>query len=321
VTEPDDDRLVDPVTEQVRAFARSLGVAVDRGRADGQRDGIDPLEAAWRSLRAAGVENPGFAFARWSATGGLSGPLLPILANCPDVRSLLERLQRFHPLFGTAEVVLDVDREPATLSLRRPDGSPSDTDTVEASFALLRRAVDQLTQGRGAPDRVRLRRRAPADSATYRELLGDVRFGSAHDRCEFDADTLRLPIVQADPTILSMLEPYAERLVSSRNEPWSATVVGVVARRLADRPTLIDVARELALSPRALQARLHDDGTSFSAIVDVAQRDRALALLRTGDLAITAIASAVGFDTPAGFSRAVRRWTGMSPTQVRREGH
>jgi AraC-like DNA-binding protein len=63
---------------------------------------------------------------------------------------------------------------------------------------------------------------------------------------------------------------------------------------------------------------LAQEKTSFSAIVDRVQRDRALALLVTSDLPIATIATDVGFSAPATLTRAVHRWTGLSPTEYRR---
>jgi AraC-like DNA-binding protein len=156
------------------------------------------------------------------------------------------------------------------------------------------------------------------DPATYRELLGVVRFGADHDRCTFNAKTLGVAIERADPAILSALEPYAERRVAEQGQAFTARVADLVAARLEDIPTLASVCRALALSPRALKLRLAEEGTTYSAIVDRVQRERALVLLTTSDLPITTIATRVGFSSPAGLTRSVRRWTGLSPTGYRR---
>jgi AraC-like DNA-binding protein len=147
--------------------------------------------------------------------------------------------------------------------------------------------------------------------------LGDVRFGAEHDYCLFDATTLLLPVERADATILAAIEPYAERRLAEQGRAWSAVVADYITAHLADPPTLNSACRTLAVSARTLQLRLSDEGTTFSALLDQAQRDRALALLATTDLPITTISAAVGFTSPAVLSRAVRRWTGHTPTHYR----
>jgi AraC-like DNA-binding protein len=272
----------------------------------------------WTALSSAGVTHPGLAFAGWAMRTLLGGVFPAILANSPDVGALLDRLHRFHPLFGKQRLMLANEPHSSSVWLEATDGAPADPDTIDAFFAILCWLTRDLTSNRTAPSRVALRRPPPPEPDTYRELLGDVRFGAEHDRCTFDAKSLRTPIERADPAILSVLEPYAERRVAEQGQTFMASVAELVAAQLDDIPTLASVCRALAVSPRALQLRLAEEGTTFSAIVDRVQRERALVLLATSDLPITTIATRVGFSAPAGLTRAVRRWTGLSPTQYRR---
>ena len=166
--------------------------------------------------------------------------------------------------------------------------------------------------------RVMLRRAVPADPHLYRAMAADVRLGTSDDRCIFASAGLRTPLAGADPALLAAVEPYAERRLAQRGKSVAALVEGLVSADLLSVPTLTSVARRLAMSPRALQLRLAAEGTSFSAIVDGAQRDRALTLLTTTDTPVSTVATSVGFSSPAVLSRAVRRWTGQSPSDYRR---
>lgn len=305
--------LEDAVADLVVRFATEKAVLVPEPTGHGDR-----LADVWAALSSAGVTHPGLAFGGWATRTLLGGVMPTILANSPDVGALLDRLQRFHPLFGKERLMLANDRHSTSVWLEARDGTPAHPDTIDAFFAILCWLTRQLTSNRAAPSRVALRRPRPPVPDTYRELLGDVRFGADHDRCTFDAKSLGVPIERADPAILSALEPYAERRVAEQGQAFTAPVAELVAGRLGDLPTLASVCRALALSPRALQLRLAEEGTTYSAIVDRVQRERALALLATSDLPITTIATRVGFSAPAGLTRAVRRWTGLSPTEYRR---
>jgi AraC-like DNA-binding protein len=304
--------LDDAVADLALRFAADHGVVVPERT--GHRDRLTDV---WTALSSAGITHPGLAFGRWAPRTWLGGVFPTILANSPDVGALLNRLRRFHPLFGKERVMLANDRHSTSVWLETTDGTPAHPDTIDAFFAILCWLTRHLTSNR-APSRVVLRRPAPPDPATYRELLGDVRFGADDDRCTFNAKALGVPIERADPAILSALEPYAERRVAEQGQAFTARVADLVAARLEDIPTLASVCRALALSPRALQLRLAEEGTTYSAIVDRVQRERALVLLTTSDLPITTIATRVGFSAPAGLTRAVRRWTNLSPTGYRR---
>jgi AraC-like DNA-binding protein len=303
----------DAVADLVTRFAADNGISVPAGTGDRDR-----LADAWTAMSSAGISHPGLAFAAWATRALLGGVIPAIVANSPNLAELLERLQRFHPLFGTQQLKLVSERHSTSVWLEEADGAPAHPDTVDACFGMLCSLTRQLTSNLVTPSRVVLRRAPPADPESYSQLLGDVHFGADHDACIFDANSLSVPIENADPAILSALELYAERRITERSQAFSGPVATLVAAQLDDIPTLASVGRALALSPRALQVRLAQEKTSFSAIVDRVQRERALALLATSDLPITTIATHVGFSAPAALTRAVHRWTGLSPTEYRR---
>jgi AraC-like DNA-binding protein len=302
----------DAVTDLVVRFAADHGVPAPEPSGRGER-----LPSLWTALSLAGIAHPGLAFAGWATRTVLGGVFPTILANSPDVKALLDRLQRFHPLFGAQRIRLANERHSTSVWIEATPGVPAHPDTVDAFFAIVCSLTRQLTSNQTAPSRVLLRRSRPDDPDEYRALLGNVHFGAERDRCSFDARSLGVPIQHADPAILSALEPYAQRRIAERSQALAGPVAELIAAQLYDIPTLADVCRTLAISPRALQLRLAEDGTTFSAIVDRVQRERALALLATTDLPMTTIATRVGFSAPAGLTRAVRRWTGLSPTQYR----
>ena len=295
----------DPVAGHFARFAALHGAPV-------------PLaQTPWDALRAAGLQRPGLAFAAWAEITVLGGLVGPIAVNSPDIGSLLDDLERFHPMFGRERIVLTRRPREVSLSLRSPGGLPADPDTVEACFALLCRIVRSIAGGAAGPSRVALRRARPDDIGAYEKAFaGPVAFGQAADVCVFTSESLRTPLPDADSVVRSMLRPYAERRIAHRQVPWAAAVTDLL--REAARPSLAATARALAVSPRTLQARLAQEDTSFAALVDELRRERALALLSQPDLPVTAIAARLGFSTPSALTRAFRRWTGMAPSDYRR---
>ncbi|WP_316763394.1 AraC family transcriptional regulator [Streptomyces herbicida] len=311
---------------ELRAYALRQGADPDLSPTDdhARADWLVPL---WEALGQIGVEHPGLAFAASSDTTALGGVLAPILANSPDVDAMLDSLGRFHPLIGHNELV--VRRCPAgdgaasvSVSLRDLDGGAAHPDTVDACFAMLCTIARRLAGESVAPDRVLLRRPEPTRPQAYRRALGPVAFGQPTDACVFGVGALRARVRHADPVVLAMLAPYAQRQLSLNRMPWSSKVRAVLQKGsgAADPPRLADVARTMAVGRRTLQLRLQEEGFSFSALVEEERREQALALLAEPEpagLPMTAIAARVGFATPAAFTRAVRRWTGMPPSAYR----
>lgn len=79
------------------------------------------------------------------------------------------------------------------------------------------------------------------------------------------------------------------------------------------------MARNLGLHPKALQRRLARLGTSFKDVRDGALKKKALVLLETDPpLPSHEIAEMLGFSGTPAFSRAFKRWMGVSPTAYRK---
>lgn len=75
------------------------------------------------------------------------------------------------------------------------------------------------------------------------------------------------------------------------------------------------IASRLCLGKRTLERRLQVEGESFRSLKQRFLRDRAIALLKTGDWGIDEVATALGYSEPNNFRRAFRTWTNYSPTK------
>lgn len=84
------------------------------------------------------------------------------------------------------------------------------------------------------------------------------------------------------------------------------------------RLTLRDGAQRLGLSPRTLQRRLAEAGTTFEAERQRAALARAQELLVAGDADVKAIAWEVGFRSPSAFIEMFRRRTSLTPGEWQR---
>jgi AraC-like DNA-binding protein len=111
-----------------------------------------------------------------------------------------------------------------------------------------------------------------------------------------------LEIARARPERQSYLVP------EPRGVTWADSVREIVLERI-ERPdlSLRTAARILAVSPRTLQRRLADDGTSWRAIVDGTRRERVNALLAE-DATADVTAARVGYAGSRALRRALRRW-------------
>ncbi|MBD2860150.1 helix-turn-helix domain-containing protein [Spongiibacter sp. KMU-158] len=83
--------------------------------------------------------------------------------------------------------------------------------------------------------------------------------------------------------------------------------------------SLKQVARQMGMSERVLQQHLHDDGLSFSSLVNRIKKTLAIQYLQEDKKNISQIAYMLGFDSASNFSRAFRSWTGFSPREFKNQ--
>jgi hypothetical protein len=117
----------DVVAELACRFAAEHGVDVLQpcpGGDTATRVDGDPLDAVWATLAQVGMPAAGLTFAGWASSRVLGGVFFTLLANAPDVGALLERLHRFHPLFGRSRLVLTRTGGSTSVHLEALDGAP-----------------------------------------------------------------------------------------------------------------------------------------------------------------------------------------------------
>ena len=84
-----------------------------------------------------------------------------------------------------------------------------------------------------------------------------------------------------------------------------------------DFPPITDVAKQLHMSTRTVKRKLAEHGTTFSALRDDQRRQRALLLLDNRELSIGEVAQKLGYSELPNFTRAFKKWTGMTPVAYR----
>jgi AraC-like DNA-binding protein len=82
-------------------------------------------------------------------------------------------------------------------------------------------------------------------------------------------------------------------------------------------PKLARAAATLFVSDRTLKRRLQEKNASFQNLVDQVRLERARELLTGTSMNLNQIADVLGYADAANFTRAFKRWTGVSPSHYR----
>lgn len=144
-----------------------------------------------------------------------------------------------------------------------------------------------------------------------------VHFGARRAAVHLSASDWGTPLRNADPRLLRTLQS----MVGVDQRSCDALLVAVralIVQKLPARLTLPELAPALGLSKRSLQRKLTASQASLTLLFDEARRDQAEALVREGSLTLGEVASRVGFDEQASFTRAWRRWFGTPPSHARK---
>ncbi len=277
------------------------------------------LDAAARALGQAHV---GLTLGTRAEASRL-GPAGLALLSGQSIEQCLHAHAKTMPAMQThLRIALRVDAGEAVWA-HRFEGEPVGASRIlcegAASFHL--QFMRQLLGHDWAPSRVVFPHACRGRLSDYEEHFGaPVVFGEGDEsRIVFDARALRQRIVlPAKPTGPVAADPERE-LVSFRLRDLALlqAVRAVVTAHLPQKPVKLDVcARILGVSPRTLQRRLDDSGVTFETLVDGVRHDLAIDSLRRGDM-VTEVAMALGYSDTSHFTRAFRRWTGLTPTAFR----
>lgn len=84
-------------------------------------------------------------------------------------------------------------------------------------------------------------------------------------------------------------------------------------------PDMAEVARQLHMSPRTLHRRLASEALNFQTVLDELRREQAEREVAQTERSSAELAARLGYADVSTFLRAFKRWTGVSPTEFRRQ--
>lgn len=147
---------------------------------------------------------------------------------------------------------------------------------------------------------------------------GNIEFSSNENCIQFDSKLLKLPTINGNQFLKSIVEEKAKAALQAlKNDTSMVTKTkAAIEKTLLNGNTLsIDVVcSELALSRQTLYRKLKEEGCNYKGLSDEYKKTEALKLLQTESENITSVSLRLGFKDTSSFHKAFKRWFGTSPT-------
>lgn len=309
---------------QRRAFFEATGLTPAWVADRDARITASQLAAAWAELaRITGDQHVSLSVAKGTEVGTY-GVVEYLCRSAPSLGDALREWVRYLNLLNEAVgMALVEEGDQAWIRIERESVTPAPA-SHELCFALLSAQACALCQRGFVVSEVRFTHRAPGAVEPFeRWFRAPVVFESARTELGFAQALLAEPLVSADPNLAALLRGFADQHDARIEGQAGQTTLEAEVRRLvaaglrAGGGAVTDVAASLGVSPRSLQRRLREEGTSFSRVREDVQRTLAERYLRQ-PLSLTEISFLLGFSEPSAFHRAFRRWTGRTPVEHRR---
>ena len=300
-----------------------LGLSTSELADADHRVAADALFACWETAMKA-TKDPTLpvAVGRRATIEGF-GVLGYALYTASSFVDAFEVLRRHHDLVNdTGSWSLERRTSDVVVSWTRPGerslGVRAANEQVVVSFATAAREVfgaplplTEVLFAHAKPGR-------EADAALAECFGAPVRWSAEHDALVLGAGALALEPKRADAVLASYFRRSADDALRriARDDSWSARAARAVSDRLPQGlPPMDAIAKDLGSTGRTLRRRLLDEGTTFRAVVENVQRERAKELMKNRTK-VRDVAFALGFSDATAFSRAYRRWTGSAPRDV-----
>ncbi len=250
-----------------------------------------------------------------------AGILAYLSSTSGSIGEIVAQFERFARLiYDVSAASIEIDAHTVRISWgseRVTPGQLADETSISAFLTIMRGIAGQDIY----PSKVNFINPPPADTQQYAQFFQcPVTFGGIRTIVEFPTTYLNIPLQKQDSQLFGLLEAHAELLLSALpTDQFESSLRALVTQTVLEQrtPTLAFIAQQMHISTRTLQRRLHQHGIKlqeFIASVKLAlfqqyRKDQALSL---SDIALL-----LGYTEQSALTRAVKRWTGELPKNLK----
>ncbi len=243
--------------------------------------------------------------------------------NSPTLGDAFARVSRYHSIWTDGALfTVETSNDTSAIVYSYSDTSIREhRQDAEMTLATVTTLCRNICSPGFAPTTVEFQHDAPADTSEHIRLFRcPINFRAPANKLTFSSSFLSSPIAKADASLCAVLDRHAEELLAKfpPRDSLVDRVRGIIAGELrGGDPSLERIADQLGLTPRTLQRKLQEFGTSHNELLDTMRRQLAMRYLREDEMAICEVAYLLGFSESSSFHRAFKRWTGLTPKEFR----
>lgn len=232
------------------------------------------------------------------------------------------RLSRFqHIVTNAYEMDLDRTETEYRVSIRYSKQNPAFQARSESIISTLL-CMSKMNYGNNLNvQAVSFVHAKPDNIDKYHKVFGCLpEFSAAADSISFSMEDIRKKLPSANHIFAEMMDQSIIKALNKlENDSIVSQVKSVVLEQLScGKVTEEDVSGLLNMSKRKLQLKLADENVRFKSILDDIRSNLAKEYLIEQNLCLSEIAFLLGFSEVSSFSRAFKRWTGVSPGQYKK---
>jgi len=301
---------------------RAMALNPELMQKPGGRYRLDNLDNLWRraseliddpcfGLKAAELWHP----SNFSALG------YAMLAS-DTLRTALERFDRYHCVVTDERPIkLDETEEGLTLTMVFSHERRDIPQRNDAALAIIMSMCRLNYAADLEPVSVTFTHPKPFCSARFYEYFrSQVVFEAPVNSLTLSIEAVDRKLSGANPQLAELTDQVMiDYLAELDHDNITHKVKAIIIDQLpSGNVTDEGVAWELHMSSRKLQRQLRSVGTTFTTLLNEIRQDLAHRYLREQDISLTEVAFLLGFSESSVFSRAFKRWMGVTPSEYRK---
>lgn len=261
------------------------------------------------------------------------GLIIYVFMNCETLREVRDMNVRYQPLFTNAlkTEIIEIDEtiSASRLTLKMV-GDEEARHLVELELSSALKMIRLVTaQDDLAFEAVHFKHAYRSDLAEYIDFFDcEVLFSQDENQILYKTNMLDLKVVtpnlEVKESLVGHLDRYFSNEMQRRGGRFSSELSHYLKARLGGQlPKSSEAAKDFGMSASSMSRALSSEGLSYKKVLTGIRMSSAEKLLGSSKDPIDVISFYLDFENPSSFTRAFKRWSGVTPKAFRskiREG-